>query len=537
MSAVLPRRAALGLFGLPVLPRFAIAQSDTRPVITVAVQKISTSATLEPLREQSNVGQRIIASFAEGLIEQDWIDTLRPRPALAESWKRIDHQTLELTLRPGVKFHNGDPLTVEDIAFSFGNERMWSGSQAGQTGMFTSSTAGQASKAPPPEARALAAASFPGFEKIEIVDRRTIRFVNKVPDTTIEGRLTRNTGTIFSSRAFNAAPSWLEWARKPVGTGPYRIRDYRPDRDLTMDAFDEHWAGRPPIRTLRFVEVPDVAARVNGLLAGDFDFACDIPPDQIAGIEKSPRHHVLGGKIANIRILVFDKQHPQLADPRIRRALAHAIDRQAMVDSLWAGRTAVPKGMQWDFFGDMRIAEWAAPTFDPPMTRDLLKQAGYKGDPIPYQTLNNYYTNQTPSAQLIAENCQAAGLNVQIEMKENWSQILGRFPGRGFCDNSNSAWFNDPVSSMASYGPGGQTWESGQWQNPDAATALRALQTETDMDKRRAAYRRMLEICEREDPAYTVLHQNATFTAKRKDLPWRVAQSFVMDFSARNWGA
>jgi peptide/nickel transport system substrate-binding protein len=63
------------------------------------------------------------------------------------------------------------------------------------------------------------------------------------------------------------------------------------------------------------------------------------------------------------------------------------------------------------------------------------------------------------------------------------------------------------------------------------------LETSTDRPRRRAVFARMLQICEREDPAYTVLHQNATFTAKRKDIRWKAAPSFTMDFRAHNWGA
>jgi len=534
-TSTLPRRGALLVAVAAALPRFAIAQADTRPSVTVAVQSIVTSGTLEPMREQSNVGQRIIASFAEGMIEIDWLDTLKPRPALAESWRRIDDRTLELTLRRGVTFHDGTPFTAEDVAFTFSGARM-DGTEADQRGLWVGTAQSAASKQPPPEARAISKSAFPGFEKIEIVSDHAVRFVNKVADVTLAARLTRNTGSIFSHRGFEAAPSWLDWARAPVGTGPYRIARFRPNQDLLLEAHDAHWNGRPPLKSIRFVEVPDVSARVNGLRAGDYDFACDMPPDQIEGIERDPKLQVLGGRIANHRLTIFDKNHPVLANPLVRRAMSHAVDRQAIVDSLWAGRTRVPKGLQHEFYGDMFIADWDVPRYDPAEAKRLLKEAGYKGDPIPYQLLNNYYTNQTSGAQILVEGWRATGLNVQIEMKENWGQILGRFPGRGISDNSNSAWFGDPVASMSTYAPGGQTWEAGQWQNAEAAKAMETMQISTDPAVRKSAFRRMLEICEREDPCYSILHQNATFTAKRKDLPWRAAQSFVMDFSRRNWG-
>ncbi|EHL96021.1 Tat pathway signal sequence domain protein [Acetobacteraceae bacterium AT-5844] len=542
MSILINRRqtAALALGGAigGLLPRFAIAQADQRPAITVAVQTISTSNTLEPLREQSNVMTRVVASFLEPLIDLDWIGDMSPRAALAESWRRIDDRTLEMRLREGVRFHDGSPLTAEDVAFTFGTEHMWGtgNSTAGAGGMFTSTTAGVGTKLPPPEVPAIAKLAFPDFARMEVVDARTVRLVNKVSDVTLEGRLARPAAAIISRRAFDAAPDWLSWARKPVGTGPYRIAEYRPDSYLLLEAHDEHWAGRPPLRSIRFVQVPEVAARVNGLRAGDYDFACDLPPDQIDVVRTSPRHEVVGRAIANHRVTAFDKTHPTLQDPRVRRAITHAIDRQGIVDALWAGQGGVPRGMQFDFFGPMTLADWEAPRFDLEEARRLLKQTSYKGEPIPYRLLNNYYTNQTPTAQVLVEGWRQAGLNVVIEMKENWSQILQADAGRAVRDNSNTAFFNDPVGAMAAFGPSGQQWASGEWRNDDAAEALAALQTSTDLEKRRAALHRMLQICERDDPAYTVLHQTVNFTGKRKDIRWKPSGSFAMDFTGRNWG-
>ena len=74
-------------------------------------------------------------------------------------------------------------------------------------------------------------------------------------------------------------------------------------------------------------------------------------------------------------------------------------------------------------------ADWSVPAFDPKLAQDLLKQANYKGDPIPYRLLNNYYTNQVATAQVLVEMWKSVGLNVQIETKENWSQIMVEWAG------------------------------------------------------------------------------------------------------------
>jgi peptide/nickel transport system substrate-binding protein len=530
------RRQALTLAAASVaLPRFAIGQSDTRPTVTVAVQKVSNTNTLEVLREQSNVGERIFfSSMWEGLISRDWQGELTSKPGLATEWRRVNDRTVELKLRPGVKFHNGDPLTPEDVVFSFGQARMFGSAPINLGGrtLFTAETnPGRAGKDLPPEVPAVARRAWPALERVEIVDRETVRFVNATPDVTLEGRLARYGSDIISRRGFEEAPTWLDWARKPITTGPYKVVEFRPDTMLVLDAHDEYWGGRPPIRRLRFVEVPEVSSRINGLLSGEYQFACDIPPDQIPGIERNARFEVQGGTILNHRLTCFDKHHPVLADARVRRAMTHSIDRAAIVDALWAGRTVVPKGLQWPYYADMFHADWEVPRFDLAEARKLLREANYKGEPIPYRLLNNYYTNQNSTAQVLVEMWKQAGLNVVIEMRENWQQIFSKETQRGVRDWSNSAPFNDPVSSLVNqHGPNGQQQQVGEWTNAEFNRLSGVLETSTDRALRRSTFRRMLEIAEREDPAFTVLHQNATFTAKPKAIKWKASPAFAMDF-------
>jgi peptide/nickel transport system substrate-binding protein len=506
------------LIAAATLPRFAIAQADTRPTITVAVQKISNTGTLDPLREQSsNASERWVGSIMETLIARNQQGALERVPGLATAWRRIDDATVELKLRPGVKLHNGDELTAEDVAFSFGPERMFGPDL-------------------PKDIPEIARRHWPALKRVEIVDRLTVRFVNETPDVTMEGRLSAGGSEIVSKRGWLERGSWQANAKGPVGTGPYKLREFRPDASLTLDAHDEYWGGRPPARTLRFLEVPEEAARLNGLYSGEFQFAADISPDQIAEIEKGEKYAAPGGLVLNHRILAFDQHHPALADPRVRLAMAHAIDCQAIVDSLWAGRTRVPPGLQWEFYGDMFLPDWRVPPYDPGRARQLLKDAGYNGEKIAYRVRNNYYTAEVATAQVIAEFWKAVGLNASIEVKENWGEVLAKAGPRGVRDWSNSAVFDDPVSSIVNqHGPNGAQQLNGEWSNAEMNRLSPELVASTDRARRRQIFARMLEICEREDPAYIVLHQNAVFTAMRKGTKWRAPPSFFLDFSSRNF--
>ena len=529
-----------------VLLTDAHAQTDNRPVVRVAVQQVANSGTLTPLREQSNVGSRMFPMIYAGLIELNLQTDLSLKPGLATSWKRIDDYTIELKLRQGVKFHNGDEMTSEDVAFTYGPEYMFGATKPLVIGQIPSTIATSTNQTPatavklpaatlPPEVPAVARRLFPSLSQVKVIDKYTVRFINMAPDLTLEGRIARSS-EIISKRAFLAAKDWPSWARAPVGAGPYKVKEFKPDNMLVLAAHDAYFAGKPNVKEIRYMVVPEVSGRVNGLLSGEYDFVTDIPPDQIKTIEANPKFEVVGGPVLNHRIIVFDKNHPQLANPKIRLALAHAIDRDAIVKSLWGNRTSVPAGLQWEYYGPMFQKNWTVPKYDPALATRLVKESGYKGDPIPFRVLNNYYTNQVQTAQVLTEMWRAVGLNVDMQMKENWGQILETAnSARGIRDWSNSAPFNDPVSSMVSqHGPNGQQQQAGEWRNDEFNTLSALLETSTSMDNRSRAFQRMLEIAEREDPAYTVLHRNVVFYGKRKDIQWKWSPTFTMDFRADN---
>ena len=521
------------------MPGLSFAQSQRRTV-TVAVQKITNNNTMDVWNEQSNVGERVFfPNLWEGLINRNWMGDQGGVPGLATSWKRLDDKTIELKLREGVKFHNGDEMTADDVVFSFSDERVFAGTQpdGGET-LYADNFKPKTDKELPAGVPGVGRRLWPALRGVEAVDKYTVRFHNASPDVTLEGRMIAFGSQIASRRAWDEAATYADWANAPVTTGAYKVQEYRPDVSLTLVAHDDYWGGRPPLAEIRFLEVPEVASRVNGLLSGEYDFACDLPPDQLDAVRNTAGLEVQGSTILNHRIQVFDKVHPVLSDPLIRRAMTHSIDRQLIVNALWDGQTKVPAGLQFEFYDDMFIKGWTAPEFNLEMARDLVKQSGYQGDAIPFRVLNNYYINQVSNAQIMVEMWKQAGLNVEIQMVENWGQVLEDNDTRGIRDWSNSATFNDPVSSIvAQHGPNGLQQQRNEWTNVEMNELSNFMQKSTDRAARKKAFARMLEITEREDPAFQVLHQNCVFTGMKSDLNWKAAPAFAMDFRADNWNA
>jgi peptide/nickel transport system substrate-binding protein len=505
MPRAVPTLAALALAAAAALP--ALAQ-DTRPAITVAVQDVPRS--LDPLTQFGNVDWRGYANIFDGLLTMDFAGDFRPLPALAHAWRRIDDRTLELSLQEGVRFHDGSELTAEDIAFTFGPERM------------------RAENAP---GFAVGRIFFGTFAAVEVVDRLTVRIVTSQPDPLIEQRLGTIPGGVVGQQAFRAAPSFAAWNQRAIGTGPYKVAAYRTGNELVLEAHDAWWGGRPPAQRLRFWAVPEVASRVAALRSGEVQIATDIPPDQFPVIAADPRLEVVGGGVANHRVLSYNTGNPVLRDPRIRQALNLAVDRETIVGALWDNRLAVTRSHQFPAYRDLYLADWPMPRFDPAEARRLLAEAGYRGERIPYRILSNYYTNEVATAQVLVEMWRAVGLNVVLEMRENFAQILND-PGAGIRNWSNTMTLPDPVGSLWRLnGPRGPVQGSyREWTNAEFNRAGAVLESSTDTAARQAAWRRMLAIYDTEDSPGTVLHQFGLFYGKRRDVAWRPLPVEWMDF-------
>jgi peptide/nickel transport system substrate-binding protein len=478
--------------------------------LTIAVQGIPP--TLEPGMDFSNVGWRVFANLYDTLIGYDFKADFAPVPRLASSWQRRDDRTLDLVLRPDARFHDGSPVTAEDVAFSFGVERM------------------RGEDAP---TRSIVAPFLGVIQEVTALAPDRVRVVASQPDPLLELRLASIPSSIISKRAY-LATSFQQWQLNPVGSGPYRLRSMRSGNDLVLEAMPDHWSGKPPVRSLRYWVVPEVAGRISAVRSNAAQIATDIPPDQEAELRGSAEVDFVGGMIANHRVLSYDTTNPVLRDPRVRRALSLAIDRELIASTLWGGRVTVPHSHQFPAFRDMFLADVPVPAHDPAQARALLAEAGYKGEPIEYRFIGyGYYTNEVQTAQVLAEMWRGVGVNIRLVSKENFSQVLND-PGRGIRNWSNTMTLPDPVGGLwRLYGTRGPV-QGGykEWRN-EAFNALGAtLETSGDLRERQATWRRMLEIYDRTDPPGTVLHQFALFYVKRREVNWTPVPVEWMDFRA-----
>jgi peptide/nickel transport system substrate-binding protein len=501
------RRTAFQLFGagagwaLLGAPTLSFAQAEGASHLTVALDELPRQ--LDPLLYQTNPGYRSMLNIYDTLLTVDYAGDGALQPALAESWTRVDGQTLDLVLRQGVLFHDGSPLTVDDVVFTFSQARMFNEASPGY------GTAQQ---------------FLSTIKSVEAVDDKTIRVTSTVTDPVLELRLTAWGSQIINKAAFLAAGGFEGFAQKPVGTGPFSLVSLSPDA-VQLQAFADYWGGKPAIETLTYSSSPELSSRIAGLASNDFDLIGDVPADQFAAVTRDENLEVVGGTVASLRIVKFDTRNEQLKDPRVRQAMSLAIDRQAIVDALWAGQVTVPNGHQLPSFGPLYDPDRPAYRYDPEEAKRLLAEAGYDGTPIPYRIRTAAYGPELATAQVLVSMWQAVGVNIDMQIKENFGQMM-EFPGVGMRNGVDPILVNDPIFGLW------RSYDRSQaeiWSNEEFFKLGDVLQSSLDPAERKAAFSGMMDIFDT-DPPGIILHAMGVFYGKKKSVDWAPYPSVYMDF-------
>ena len=510
MFTLTRRRVLQGIGGIvatAAMPPLSFAAQ--RPALTIALQRIPEN--ISPGRDTSDTSVPISYNIFDKLIEQDFHDNMKLTAGLATSWKIVQNKEITFYLRQGVRFHNGDLLTAEDVAFSFSKQRREA------------------------EGPRRLAQFFGNVQATEVIDPLTVKITMKDVDPLIEQRFAMWSGEIVNKRAYLAAANYEDWALNPVGTGPFKVTDIKTNV-ISLVAFDQHYRGSPSISALKFVEVPEVAARVAGLAAGDFDIIGSVPPDQISTIKRFDGIEVLGQPGAKVRILIFNQGEfaaPIMKNVHFRRALGYAIDREAIVKSLYGGRTSVHNGLQVPSFGETYAPDYPKPVYDLALARQELEKSGYKGEVIDYPLLSNVLDSEVAIAEVLSDMWKKAGINVEIRIRENWKQITkGQHSIRNM--SATMLWQDPATIIWRIFTPKvikGRGWN---WHNPTFVENGLILAHEPDKSKRREAFKKMQHVWEHEDPIGTILFQELWMYGSQKELNWKPYVLPYMDFGPNN---
>jgi peptide/nickel transport system substrate-binding protein len=270
-------------------------------------------------------------------------------PSLAESWSESpDKLTYEFKLRQGVKFHNGDPFTAEDVKFSF--------------------------------ERAKGALIHEKVKEVRIVDPHTVQFVLKEPWPDFMTYY----GTMASAAGWIVPKNYIEKVGKdgflqhPIGLGPYKFVSIKPGLELVMEANEDYWRKVPSVKRIVFRSVPESTTRLAMLNRGEVDVAYLLDESLARSIKDDPKLKLaFSGGIGTYYLDFFDmwNEKSPWADPRVRKAASLAIDRKALSEAETLGASP-PNGNVV-----LKSMPYALPIeadpYDPKQAKKLLAEAGY----------------------------------------------------------------------------------------------------------------------------------------------------------------
>jgi len=391
---------AVPLVALLGLAAPALAASPDA-VLTMAVA--ADPLTLDPNATRDTTSNMYYGNMFEGLYDLDAGG--KPQPSLAESYKVIDDLTWEFKLRSGVKFHDGTDFNADAVKFTYDRT------------LDPSFKTGWRSFIDP-------------VTNVEVVDSLTVRIHTKTPFPTLLAQLSYL--PIVSPTAVQKAVEGF--GKAPVGTGPYKLKEWVPGTRLALDAFDGYWRGPAKIKHVVIRPIPELSTRISELETGGVDIIMQVPPDQVARLKENASLKIVGVASTQPMVLQINTRasNKVLSDIRVRQAINYAIDRSVVKDQLLLGEATLINGpVTPEYLG--YDASLPPPTYDPERAKALLQEANAVGTKLVYSTPSGRYVQDTQIAEVVADQLRAVGFDVTIQPLEI-AQYVQRLQNRTIGD-------------------------------------------------------------------------------------------------------
>jgi peptide/nickel transport system substrate-binding protein len=350
---------------------------------------------LDPTTATSAAIPRVVYSnVLEGLVKIDRNGKIAP--ALVRDFKiSKDGKEYTFILKKGVKFHDGKPFDAEDVKFTF--ERLMD-----------------------PKTATAHPEYYKDIDSVQVVDSHTVKIKMKNVNSMFLFNLARPDSIIVNKQAVDRLKS------APIGTGPFKFVEWVRGDHITLAKFDDyHRKGIPYIDKVTFNFIGDPSAQIASLKAGDIDvIAYDVSPENALLLEKDPKFKVLNGYTTTKVILSTNNSRKPFNDVRIRRAMAHAIDRTALIKGAMSGY-GVPIGSHMDPGNPYYIDLTPYYPYNPEKAKQLLKEAGYADGFEAVIKLPERYVYARRSGEIIADMFSQVGIRLKIELTE-WGQWIDR---------------------------------------------------------------------------------------------------------------
>lgn len=464
------------------------------------------SVSLDPALETDGESFKVCDNIYETLVTFD-IGTTELRSGLAESWEASgDGLTWTFFLRRNVVFHDGTPFNADAVVFSLARQFVEDHPFHKVEG------------------------AYQYWNSMSMSD--IVKDVRKVDDFAVAIELMRPNAPFLSNLAMNfcamvspaAVEKWgADYARHPVGTGPFRFVNWIKDDRIVLERFAGYWGEPAKLDRLIFRSIPENSVRLIALTQGSIDGMDNLVPDFIPNIQADDRLQLLTQPGMNVGYLAMNMDKAPFQKVGVRRAINHAIDKRALVDHLYQGLAVpavnpIPPTM-WGYHEGIPGYE-----YDPAKARALLADEGFPNGfkttlwamPVP----RPYMPQPMKIAQAIQADLKAVGIEAEIVTYE-WGTYLDRVQ-RGQHDMALLGWTGDngdpdnflyvlldknaaqlPANNIAFY------------RSEPLHNVLVAAQEESDMGQRTALYRQAQEIVFKDAPWVPLVHSTQTAAFKK----------------------
>lgn len=311
-------------------------------------------------------------------------------PGLATKWEFLDKNTkLRFTLRPGVKFHNGEPCDAEAVKFTF--DRLL----------------GDEGKKGPQQS------NYNSIDKVVVVNPTTVDFIMKSPDPVLLTKLS-GYGAMIVPPKYIAEKGSQYFGMNPVGTGPFKFTEYKPKVSVSFTKNADYWGGAPKVDNLVYRFITEPATQAAELQAGRIDVANQIPLAQIETLKKDSKLSVVSMDGPVALAMRYNTQRGIMKDREVRKALTMAVDRDAIIKSILLGNAKAIASFQGTLSYGNDPALKPLP-FNPTQAKAMLQKAGVKPGTAIQIDFRGSDSNFREVAQAVASYLQAVGVNATLK--------------------------------------------------------------------------------------------------------------------------
>lgn len=491
------RRATAAAVGLIAPLALAACGGATGSTASVSADKLVYGtgmfySSMDPHKSVSTVGDcAITCLFYDRLVHTKPDGTLIP--GLAESWEfSTDGTSLTFHLREGVEFDDGTPLDAAAIKASLDRARTLEGSTV--------------------------KGDLASIADIKAVDAQTVVFQLRSPDAALPGALSTTTGSIINPKAIESG----DLGDTPDGTGPYELKSYTADSEMTLARDDDYWGEKPAYQDVVIKWIKDPSALANALQAGQVD-AAPLQPANAKSFEELDGFTMTKTTTLGQAGLITNFPLAKITDVKVRQAILHAIDREGNCKNILHGYCEIsdqpfPDGY---FANDGSIDQVLYP-YDPEKAKSLLAEAGVKDLKI-----QAYVTNPSfvPLAQAVQEQLKAVGIGFDVKtidtatmaqklfVEKSLPVVLTPFTGRP----DPAIMIGHRYSKTGSFNPGGYT-------DPAVEAAYKQALTTTDPAAREPVLKSASKAVAESAVGMVMYHPvNATVTKEGIDIPASVS--------------